>query len=196
MGEGYSGAAQLTAAATAGTIASLIRVPTEVIKQRMQTRQFSGPMAALKGVLGKEGMRGIYAGYWSFMLRDLPFDAIEFVTYEQAKIAYRRFVVGGRELNPAEASVIGAGAGAFTGFVTTPLDVIKTRLMTQGLSSQYKGLLDCGVKVVRNEGALALFKGGMARVTWIGLGGSVFFTSLEVFQKLFVSPQGRTPSSH
>jgi hypothetical protein len=44
---------------------------------------------------------------------------------------------GGRaELNAAETSVVGAAAGAVTGLLTTPLDVIKTRLMTQGTSAR------------------------------------------------------------
>ena len=32
-------------------------------------------------------------------------------------------------MTPAEHSVFGATAGAFTGLVTTPLDVLKTRMM-------------------------------------------------------------------
>lgn len=39
-----------------------------------------------------------------------------------------------RELNPVEHSVLGATAGAFTGLVTTPLDVLKTRMMLAGAS--------------------------------------------------------------
>lgn len=188
--EGSSSAAQLGAAAAAGTIASLVRVPTEVIKTRLQTRQFKGPIMAVTSVARKEGLGGLYAGYWSFMFRDLPFDAIEFVTYEQAKIAYSRYVVK-RDVNPAEASFLGAAAGSFTGLVTTPLDVVKTRLMTQGLTAQYAGVVDCIGKVIRNEGFTALFKGGAARVTWIGVGGSIFFTALESSQRLLVSEAGR-----
>jgi solute carrier family 25 S-adenosylmethionine transporter 26 len=41
---------------------------------------------------------------------------------------------GSRDLNSAEHSLFGAVAGAFTGLVTTPLDVLKTRLMLQGTS--------------------------------------------------------------
>ena len=187
---GYSSVAQLSAAAAAGTIASLVRVPTEVIKTRMQTKQFNGPIMAVSSIVAKEGVGGLYAGYWSFMLRDLPFDAIEFVTYEQAKIAYSRFIVK-RDVNPAEASFLGALAGSFTGVVTTPLDVVKTRLMTQGLKAQYAGVFDCMGKIARSEGIGALFKGGAARATWLSLGGSIFFTSLEMSQALLVSEEGR-----
>ncbi len=54
----------------------------------------------MRSILAKEGVRGLYAGYGAFMLRDLPFDAIEFVAYEQLKKAYAASVR--RELNPAE----------------------------------------------------------------------------------------------
>lgn len=76
----------------------------------------SHPHAAhpqIRTILGREGLRGMYAGYGAFMLRDLPFDAIEFVAYEQIKKAYGASV--GRELNPGETSLIGAFAGGFTG---------------------------------------------------------------------------------
>jgi solute carrier family 25 S-adenosylmethionine transporter 26 len=39
----------------------------------------------VRSILAKEGFRGLYAGYGAFMLRDLPFDAIEFVAYEQVR---------------------------------------------------------------------------------------------------------------
>ncbi len=39
----------------------------------------------MRTILGREGLRGLYAGYGAFLLRDLPFDAIEFVAYEQIK---------------------------------------------------------------------------------------------------------------
>lgn len=65
---------------------------------------------------------------------------------------------GARDLKPAEHSVMGAAAGAVTGLVTTPLDVLKTRLMVQGSSGQYKGVVDCAAQIVRQEGWPALFR--------------------------------------
>jgi solute carrier family 25 S-adenosylmethionine transporter 26 len=183
-------AAQFCAATLAGTAASLVRVPTEVVKQRMQMGEFATATGAVRAILAKEGLRrGLYAGYGSFLLRDLPFDAIEFIAYEQAKIAYKT-VVQGRELNPAEHSAIGAVAGVATAVLTTPLDVIKTRLMTQGAVRKYAGIIDCCRTVVKEEGARALMKGVGPRVTWIGIGGSVFFTCLEASKKVFLPLAG------
>lgn len=41
--------------------------------------EFQHAFTALRTIVGTEGRRGIFAGYGSFLLRDLPFDAIEFV---------------------------------------------------------------------------------------------------------------------
>ena len=46
--------------------------------------------------------------------------------------------------------------------LTTPADVIKTRLQTAG--SNYKGLLGCAMKIYEEEGASAFFKGAEMRV--------------------------------
>ena len=56
----------------------------------MQTGQFSSARAALRHIVAKEGRlaAGLFAGFGSFLLRDLPFDAIEFASYEQLKLAW------------------------------------------------------------------------------------------------------------
>ena len=148
----------LIAGATAGVAASVVRVPTEVVKQRMQSGELGGAaLGAVRTIIAREGVRGMFAGYGSFLLRDIPFDAIEFVAYEQLKRAYAA-TLKGRDVNAAEVSAIGAAAGAITGVVTTPLDVLKTRLMTQGASGRYKGIVDCTTKIVQEEGVGTLFR--------------------------------------
>ena len=204
-------AAHLAAAASAGLASSLVRVPTEVVKTRMQTGQFSSARAALRHIVAKEGRlaAGLFAGFGSFLLRDLPFDAIEFASYEQLKLAWCAMAAapsstaprpaappGGtdseeekaargegertrRPLKQHESAVLGAVAGMVTGAVTTPLDVVKTRLMTQGPEGRggggdgrrYRGVVDCVARMVREEGAASLLKGIQPRVTFIGIGG-------------------------
>ncbi|KAL2497034.1 S-adenosylmethionine carrier 1 [Abeliophyllum distichum] len=180
--ESFSALAHLTAGAVGGAASSIVRVPTEVVKQRMQTGQFASAPDAVRLIVAKEGFRGLYAGYGSFLLRDLPFDAIQFCIYEQLRIGYK--LAARRDLNDPENAMIGAFAGAITGAVTTPLDVIKTRLMVQGSATQYKGISHCVSTIAREEGSSALFKGMGPRVLWIGIGGSIFFVVLERTKQL------------
>ena len=51
--------------------------------------EFGSAAIAVRNILRREGVRGLFAGYGSFLLRDLPFDAIEFVAYEQLKSMYK-----------------------------------------------------------------------------------------------------------
>ncbi|XP_059453671.1 S-adenosylmethionine carrier 1, chloroplastic/mitochondrial-like isoform X2 [Corylus avellana] len=189
--ENLSALAHLTAGAIGGAASSLVRVPTEVVKQRMQTGQFASAPDAVRLIVAKEGFKGLYVGYGSFLLRDLPFDAMQFCIYEQLRIGYR--LAARRELNDPENAIIGAFAGAITGAVTTPLDVIKTRLMVQGSANQYNGICDCVRTIVKEEGTRALLKGIGPRVLWIGLGGSIFFGVLERTKQILA--QRNTPSS-
>ncbi|KAG1664255.1 hypothetical protein FOA52_003509 [Chlamydomonas sp. UWO 241] len=174
----------LAAAASAAAASSLIRVPTEVVKSRLQTGEFRGVGDAVRSIVAREGLvRGMYAGYSAFLLRDLPFDAIEFVSYEQLKRVATAWA--GRELGPGETSVIGAAAGGLTGIVTTPLDVLKTRLMTQGSSGRYRGLLHATSEIMRTEGPSAFMAGWQPRLLWVSLGGFVFFPVLETSKAAF-----------
>ncbi|XP_040363543.1 probable S-adenosylmethionine carrier 2, chloroplastic isoform X2 [Rosa chinensis] len=145
--ENLSALAHLTAGAIGGAASSIVRVPTEVVKQRMQTAQFASAPDAVRLILAKEGFKGLYAAR--------------------------------RDLNDPEVAMIGAFAGAITGAITTPLDVIKTRLMVQGSENQYQGICDCVRTIMREEGSPAFWKGIGPRVLWIGIGGSIFFGVLE-----------------
>lgn len=191
--DNYNAIAHLLAGTAGGATASLVRVPTEVVKQRMQTGQFANAPDAVRCIVAKEGARGLYAGYGSFLLRDLPFDAIQFCIYEQLRIGYK--LVAKRDLYDPENALIGAFAGAVTGAITTPLDVIKTRLMVQGTSKQYKGVFDCVQKIVQEEGASTLTKGIGPRVLWIGIGGSIFFGVLERTKKILLDRRHENKSS-
>ncbi|PIN02842.1 Mitochondrial carrier protein PET8 [Handroanthus impetiginosus] len=196
--ENLSAIAHLAAGALGGAASSIVRVPTEetyyvnvhqVIKQRIQIGQFVSAPEAVRLIVAKEGLRGLYAGYGSFLLRDLPFDAIQFCIYEQLRIGYK--LAARRDLKDPENAIIGAVAGAITGAVTTPLDVIKTRLMVQGSAKQYNGIFHCVNTILREEGSSAFLRGMGPRVLWIGIGGSIFFGVLEKTKQLLAHERPR-----
>lgn len=189
--ENLSALAHLTAGAAGGAASSIIRVPTEVVKQRMQTGHFASAPDAVRLIVAKEGVKGLFAGYGSFLLRDLPFDAIQFCLYEQLRIGYK--LAAKRDLSNPENALIGAFAGAITGAITTPLDVIKTRLMVQGSANQYRSISHCVRTILKEEGPSAFLKGMGPRVLWIGIGGSIFFGVLERTKQILAE---RRPAHH
>lgn len=57
------------------------------------------------------------------------------------------------------AILTGASAGATESLVVVPFELLKIRLQDKTSASRYTGLIDCFIKVVRQEGPLALYNG-------------------------------------
>jgi hypothetical protein len=61
----------------------------------------------VRTLLRRDGLiKGLYAGYGAFLLRDLPFDAIEFWAFDTLNIRLKAFL--NRDLNAVEQGVCGA----------------------------------------------------------------------------------------
>ncbi|WJX14319.1 S-adenosylmethionine carrier 1, chloroplastic/mitochondrial [Trifolium repens] len=65
--ENLSALAHIAAGAIGGAASSLVRVPTEVVKQRIQTGQFKSTPAAVRLIIANEGFKGLYAVCINFM---------------------------------------------------------------------------------------------------------------------------------
>ncbi|KAJ1898660.1 S-adenosylmethionine transporter [Kickxella alabastrina] len=170
------------AAASAGEIAAcLVRVPTEVIKQRLQAKHHSSLAGAIRGTYGAEGLSGFYRGYLTQVVREIPFTCIQFPIYEYMKQWYA--ARQGRPIKSWEAAVCGSFAGGTAAALTTPLDVVKTRVMlsTKGVGGhlEYSGIASTLRRIVREEGVRALFSGIVPRTIWISIGGFIFLGSYE-----------------
>ncbi|CEG69395.1 hypothetical protein RMATCC62417_05480 [Rhizopus microsporus] len=178
----------MIAASCGETIACTVRVPTEVIKQRMQTKQFTSTSAAVSHVLRTEGILGMYRGFLSTVAREIPFTCIQFPLYEYFKQSYA--VMKGRRTEPYEAAFMGSIAGGIAAGVTTPLDVCKTRIMlshkNQASGKHYDGIISTMKRIVAEEGPRALFSGVGPRIMWISIGGSIFLGVYEKALKTFV----------
>ena len=124
-------------------------------------------------------IRGFYTGYFTTVMRELPFAAIQFPLWEKLKVSWAQRC--DRPIFAYESALCGSVSGAFAAAVTTPLDVIKTRLMlgVDAKGVQYEGTLSTARRIVSDEGASALMRGVESRVAWIGIGGFVFFYAYE-----------------
>ncbi|ODN00167.1 S-adenosylmethionine mitochondrial carrier protein [Orchesella cincta] len=164
------------AAASFGEIfACVVRVPVEIVKQRQQTSK-SSALSIITKTLKGEGVRGFYRGYFSTILREIPFSVIQFPLWE----GFKSQVVNLRE------SICGAFAGGIAASLTTPLDVAKTRIMLADVSSvESRGSLFPVWKIIyRENGVRGLFAGVLPRTLWISFGGFIFFGTYEVVKKV------------
>ncbi|WFD32502.1 S-adenosylmethionine transporter [Malassezia sp. CBS 17886] len=156
------------AASIAEVAACLVRVPTEVVKSRQQTSAYgrmSSPQAFVQ-IVSQDGIRGLYRGFGGTVLREFPL-------YE-----YLRHRAAAHTRAPTWWESAGAGsiAGSIAAGLTTPLDVIKTRIM------------------LAKGGAGALFAGVVPRVIWIGFGGAVFLGTFDAAAKALQGPL--VPAKH
>ena len=116
--------AEILSGGVAGGCQVLFTNPLEIVKIRMQLDRTATLAATAKEV----GFRGLYQGASACLLRDIPFSAIYFPAYAHLKQA---FSSSDGHL-PLEWALL---AGFFAGFpaagLTTPADVIKTRLQVR-----------------------------------------------------------------
>ncbi|KAM3079669.1 S-adenosylmethionine transporter [Clarireedia jacksonii] len=170
-------------AASLGEVAACaVRVPTEVVKQRAQAGQHASSLLTLKAILGQYryiGLRGVwmelYRGWSVTIMREVPFTVIQFPLWESMK-AYRRGMTGREGVSAMESGAMGSVAGAVAAGITTPLDVLKTRMM---LAREKQGMGFLLRDILRTNGPSAFFAGIGPRVLWISVGGAIFLGSYQ-----------------
>lgn len=178
-------------AASAGEVAACaVRVPTEVVKQRAQAKQYPSSLAALSSILSQRGTIGIggvwremYRGWSITIFREVPFTVIQFPLWEAMKARRLRSTgrtpVAGKEskgITAGESAVLGSVAGAIAAGFTTPLDVLKTRMM---LAKEKVSLGTLLRSVLAEHGPKAFFAGIGPRIGWISAGGFIFLGSYQ-----------------
>ncbi|KAE8350611.1 mitochondrial carrier domain-containing protein [Aspergillus coremiiformis] len=194
-------------ASSMGEVAACaVRVPTEVVKQRAQAGLFGGSsLLALKDILAlrhpdaSRGVRGgygqvvreLYRGAGITIAREIPFTVLQFTMWESMKEAYARRMQHTSKSSsgsfvdqvPASTSAMfGSVAGAIAAGLTTPLDVIKTRVMLARRGDGADGgrvRIKNVVQDISREGIGAFWRGIGPRVAWIGIGGAVFLGSYQ-----------------
>jgi solute carrier family 25 (mitochondrial S-adenosylmethionine transporter), member 26 len=186
------------AAACGNVASSILFVPKEVVKQRMQagvglnSGRFVGAAVSL---VQADGLGGLYRGYKATLLRNIPSTVLRFVLYEEAKLALMRMHARNKSrapdhvpmlspLSPQEHLAAGAVSGAIASAITTPMDVIKTRFAT-GNVAKGRGILRVAAEIVCERGVAGLYVGLRPRVLWSALFAAIGFSSYELAKYAF-----------
>ncbi|KAJ4367279.1 S-adenosylmethionine transporter [Neocucurbitaria cava] len=171
------------AAASLGEVAACaVRVPTEVVKQRAQAGQHPSSLETLRHILNQRHTRGtvhvwreLYRGWSITIIREVPFTVIQFPLWEALK-KYRISQTGRDQVSGLEGGLLGSVAGAVAAGITTPLDVLKTRMM---LAKEKEPMFSMLSSILKESGLRAFFAGIGPRVGWISVGGAIFLGSYQ-----------------
>lgn len=156
-----------TAGAMGNIVSSAIMVPKELITQRMQAGAKGRSWQVLLKIIENDGVLGLYAGYSATLLRNLPAGVLSYSSFEYLKAAVLSKTKQA-QMEPIQSVICGALAGAISASITTPLDVVKTRLMTQNVNN-VAAVLHSGVsatvkQIVKEEGWVGFTRGMGPRV--------------------------------
>mmetsp|Transcript_5548 Transcript_5548/g.15485 ORF Transcript_5548/g.15485 Transcript_5548/m.15485 type:complete len:641 (+) Transcript_5548:154-2076(+) len=194
------GALELQATGLASAVGTLLgtacRIPCEVLKQRLQVGAHRNVGEALAAATKVQGVRGLFQGTAATLGREVPFYVLGVVGYEQLKKLFNGEMLGGpgaaRELTSAQTIAIGALSGALAAVLTTPADVMKTRIMTlpAGKSFVFGTMV---LEIAQKEGFGAFFKGCIPRGLWIAPVGAMNFAGYELAKKAMLAEPGNTP---
>ncbi|KAJ5657153.1 S-adenosylmethionine mitochondrial carrier protein [Penicillium longicatenatum] len=153
----------------------------------------SRPINQLSGKRGySQVLRELYRGAGITIAREIPFTVLQFTMWESMKEAYaKRYLqpasavtnpksLADTQISASTSAMFGSVAGAIAAGLTTPLDVIKTRVMLtrRGDGSGNVRVKDI-IRGIAHEGMGAFWRGIGPRVAWIGIGGAVFLGSYQ-----------------
>lgn len=210
-----SGVAELVSCSVL-TPAEVIKQNAQVLRDSANRQ--SSSLRALHMVWHSEGgpSRRLWAGYKALAARNLPFTALQFPMFEflRRRLGHGpELATGARPTNGdadgwtarvdgatsdshltsvgAVNAAAAAASGATAALITTPLDVVKTRIMLAsgsapegGAVSRVKAQKLTGLVVARTvyheAGIRGLFRGAALRIIWTALGSGIYLGSYEM----------------
>lgn len=186
--------------ACAGFGAQLALYPLEVVKTRItvsRTSEFCGGIyEVVLATYRNGGIAEFYRGLIPNMVGVFVYRGLEvgmYSTVQQQMMMYRMRKYGmsrhDAALSPMETAVVGMSASMVAQTVSYPLNVVRTRLQTQGINGRevkYKGMIDCFIKMIRTKGVSSLFSGITANYLKAVPASSCMFVVFEQVQKLLV----------
>ncbi|KAG7033755.1 MRS3, partial [Cucurbita argyrosperma subsp. argyrosperma] len=175
------------------TVASdAVITPMDVVKQRLQLKSspYKGVGDCVRRILVEEGIGALYASYRTTVLMNAPYTAVHFATYEAAKRGLKEVSPGSdNDERLIVHATAGAAAGSLAAALTTPLDVVKTRLQCQGVcgcdrfsSSSIGYVLG---RVVKQDGYNGLMKGWIPRVLFHAPAAAICWSTYEASKTFF-----------
>lgn len=188
---------KVIAGAVAGACGAFVATPTDVVKVQMQAEgkvdkpRYRSTYDAFSTIYKTEGIRGLYKGALPTTQRAFVLSAAMMPTYDHTKhyLLEKGWV---REESVWAHIISGMTAGFVMATATSPIDVVKTRIMNQKLAHQsgqhvghvYTGSMDCFIRTLKAEGPLGFYKGLVPNFLRLGPHTLLSFVVYEQLRRL------------
>ncbi|CAF0873133.1 unnamed protein product [Brachionus calyciflorus] len=144
-------------------------------------RQFNGLIDVYKKTLYTDGIAGLYRGFVISCLGIFVYRGCYFGLYDTLKP-----ILLGDNTNMFILFTLGYAVTIVSELVSYPVDTIRRRMMmTSGQAVKYKGSMDCFVKILRNEGFMALMNGCGANILR-GVAGAGVLVGFDKLVELYI----------
>lgn len=174
------GSVAFVSGATAAVGSSFVKVPLAVCIRSVQAGVYPNVFNAAKTITNAAGVQGLFTGFLPTLLEDVPDMAVKFAVYESLRALHMS--LRGEQPSVIEDLVMGGTAGAAAAAATTPLDVVKTRMMVS--ASERPTILQAAQGVLASgKGWKAFFTGIGPRSVSNGLNSAIFFCFFEAIRK-------------
>ncbi|KAJ1643472.1 hypothetical protein J3B02_002884 [Coemansia erecta] len=150
----------------AGAVAGVCGTPADIVLVRLQNdgslpadqrRNYKNAFDGLFRIAKDDGIRGLFKGTVPNVSRAMLMTGTQLSSYD----GFKELLLSTPHFD--EGMPLHFSASFLAGFVattiTSPFDVVKTRIMNAGPGSAYKNLLQAMVVIAKEEGVLALYKG-------------------------------------
>ncbi|KAM9503998.1 mitochondrial coenzyme A transporter SLC25A42-like [Salvelinus alpinus] len=176
------------AGSLAGTTAVMLTYPLDMVRARMAVtprQMYSNIMHVFVRIMQEEGIKTLYRGFCPTILGVIPYSGITFFTYETLKKLHAERT---RRSQPYsyERLAFGACAGLIGQSASYPLDMVRRRMQTAGVTGQQYGSVLGTMKtiMVQEGGVRGLYKG--LSMNWIKgpIAVGVSFTTFDLMHNL------------
>jgi len=166
------------------------RLAADVGKDKTN-RQFTGLLQCISSIMKTDGVIGLYRGFVVSIQGIIVYRGAFFGLFDTAKAFIPTEYKGFKRVFASWA--VAQTVTAIAGVISYPFDTVRRRMMMQsgrkgGQEKQFKNTLDCWVKISRNEGVGAFFRGALSNVLR-GAGGAIVLVVYEEFQRMFYTPK-------
>jgi len=181
-------------ASTSGFLGGIAGNPADVLNVRMQhdaalpidqRRNYKNAIDGLIRMTREEGFKSLFRGVWPNSMRAVLMTASQLATYDAFKGLLLQYTPMEEGLTTHFTASLMAGFVATT--VCSPVDVIKTRVMS---ATESKGLAKLMADVYRLEGVGWMFRGWVPSFIRLGPQTIFMFLFLEQHKKIYRSLKG------